>query len=256
MFRSWLRDLIMSNDEVICHAKLRPFRTSDEGKLTSLVVMGRDTPFDHCEMEAELARNFTGRVPEMWEVQSAVLEMIRLREERLDIPGVWLMGLVKATTGWLTSFFERNDLGNAIGVDQGDAFDAVIASFNAAAAPLVTYILLLRQQGLEPSDAELRSELHRLRNPRPSYDATPAIEHAFLTRFKRKHIPWGSVYSSTVDDGIGGQSYFLNDINCDKSVARELTRWVAATMSPYNPNKRVPTDEELRHQARWILYEE
>ena len=50
--------------------------------------------------------------------------------------------------------------------------------------------------------------------------------------------------------------YFLNDPNYDRWVARELARWVAATMSPHNPNRHVPTDEELQHQARWIMYEE
>ncbi|CAH0025095.1 unnamed protein product [Clonostachys rhizophaga] len=48
--------------------------------------------------------------------------------------------------------------------------------------------------------------------------------------------------------------YFLNDPNVDSWMARELARWVAATMSPHNPNQHVPTDEELQHQARWMLY--
>lgn len=49
---------------------------------------------------------------------------------------------------------------------------------------------------------------------------------------------------------------FLNDANCYRRLARELGRWVAATMSPNNPNSHVPSDAELQHQARWILYDE
>lgn len=49
---------------------------------------------------------------------------------------------------------------------------------------------------------------------------------------------------------------FLNDANCYRRLARELQRWVAAAISPNNPNRRVPSDEELRHQARWIVYDE
>lgn len=50
-------------------------------------------------------------------------------------------------------------------------------------------------------------------------------------------------------------AFFLNDANCFRRLARELSRWVASTMSPNNPNCHVPTDEELQHQARWILYD-
>jgi hypothetical protein len=49
---------------------------------------------------------------------------------------------------------------------------------------------------------------------------------------------------------------FFNDPNFDRWVGRQLARWVAATMSPQNPNQHTPTDEELQHQARWIAYEE
>ncbi len=50
-------------------------------------------------------------------------------------------------------------------------------------------------------------------------------------------------------------SFFLNDANCYRRLAKELGRFVASTMSPNNPNSHVPSDEELQHQARWILYD-
>lgn len=49
---------------------------------------------------------------------------------------------------------------------------------------------------------------------------------------------------------------FLNDANCYRRLAWELRRWVAAAISPNNPNRRVPSDLELQHQARWIVYDE
>jgi hypothetical protein len=49
---------------------------------------------------------------------------------------------------------------------------------------------------------------------------------------------------------------FFHDANCYKRLARELGRYVASTMSRNNPNRHVPSDEELQHQARWILYDE
>lgn len=49
---------------------------------------------------------------------------------------------------------------------------------------------------------------------------------------------------------------FFNDANCYRRLARELKRWTASVMSPNNPNQHVPSDEELQHQARWLLYDE
>lgn len=50
--------------------------------------------------------------------------------------------------------------------------------------------------------------------------------------------------------------FFVNDANCYRRLERELGRWVVMTMSPNNPNRHVPTDAEMQHQARWILYDE
>jgi hypothetical protein len=50
--------------------------------------------------------------------------------------------------------------------------------------------------------------------------------------------------------------FFLNDANCYRRLAKELSRWVKSTMSPNNPNRHEPTDDELQYQARWILYDE
>jgi hypothetical protein len=73
------------------------------------------------------------------------------------------------------------------------------------------------------------------------------------------------VHSNSSGSGSGAPSsgthkssgkYYLNDANCYMRLARELKKWIAATMSPNNPACHVPTDEELQHQARWIVYEE
>lgn len=50
--------------------------------------------------------------------------------------------------------------------------------------------------------------------------------------------------------------YFLNDANCYRRLAKDLKRFAAATMSANNPSRHVPTDEELQHQARWIVYDD
>ncbi|KAK8119388.1 uncharacterized protein PG998_004014 [Apiospora kogelbergensis] len=54
----------------------------------------------------------------------------------------------------------------------------------------------------------------------------------------------------------GHSMYFVNDPNCYRRLGKELGRFVASTMSENNPNRHVPTDEEIQHQARWIEYDD
>ena len=80
-----------------------------------------------------------------------------------------------------------------------------------------------------------------------------ASNHAWLARFKRRHLPWADRYRETGSGQPGPYSYHrmkmgtytLNDPNIDKWAARELSRWVSATMSPHNPNQHL---EHSLHQ--------
>ncbi|KAH0438378.1 C2H2 type zinc finger domain-containing protein [Colletotrichum camelliae] len=51
-------------------------------------------------------------------------------------------------------------------------------------------------------------------------------------------------------------AFALNDCNSHRWLFMELKRWAASTMSPNNPTHHVPSDEEIRHQARFLLFEE
>lgn len=51
-------------------------------------------------------------------------------------------------------------------------------------------------------------------------------------------------------------SLFMNGSGNYRQFERELARYVASCMSSNNPTQHTPTDQELRHQARWILYDE
>ncbi|GME39245.1 hypothetical protein F4810DRAFT_654606 [Neofusicoccum parvum] len=69
--------------------------------------------------------------------------------------------------------------------------------------------------------------------------------------------PTGSTPGSGTSNGVENAApFFLTDNNCYRRVARELSRFVASTVSARNPNSHVPTDEELQHQARWIMFDE
>ncbi|ROW09668.1 hypothetical protein VMCG_02273 [Cytospora schulzeri] len=49
---------------------------------------------------------------------------------------------------------------------------------------------------------------------------------------------------------------FLNGSGNYRQLVRELARYVASCLSPNNPAQHTPTDEEIRHQARWIQYDD
>lgn len=79
------------------------------------------------------------------------------------------------------------------------------------------------------------------------------------------NVPGTSYMGSTTIAGpsrptpadVGKKSHlFLGSSSCYRQLARQLSRFVASTMSPKNPSQHVPTDEEIKHQARWILYDE
>ncbi|KAL5315248.1 hypothetical protein ACEPPN_017899 [Leptodophora sp. 'Broadleaf-Isolate-01'] len=50
--------------------------------------------------------------------------------------------------------------------------------------------------------------------------------------------------------------YFLNDAQCYGRLMRQLTRFVKTSMSPNNPNQHVPSDAEIQHHARVIIYDD
>ncbi|KAI0161042.1 hypothetical protein GGR52DRAFT_157183 [Hypoxylon sp. FL1284] len=62
----------------------------------------------------------------------------------------------------------------------------------------------------------------------------------------------GGAFSASIKTG----PYFINDTNCYRRLAQGLSRFVASTMSPNNPNRHVPTDEEMQYQARWLIYDD
>ncbi|KAF4459659.1 monocarboxylate transporter 4 [Fusarium albosuccineum] len=74
----------------------------------------------------------------------------------------------------------------------------------------------------------------------------------------RDRSPAYSSTSQTTMTKVVGTKYpalfFSNDANSYHRLAQDLARFVKSTTSPNNPAQHVPTDEELQHQARCILY--
>jgi hypothetical protein len=58
------------------------------------------------------------------------------------------------------------------------------------------------------------------------------------------------------NDGVQMGAYRLHDPNFYKWLGRELGRWVTSIMSPNNPNCHIPSDKEIQHHARFLMYDE
>lgn len=46
-----------------------------------------------------------------------------------------------------------------------------------------------------------------------------------------------------------------DDTNFYRVFDSDMKRWAAATISPKNPNRHIPSNEEIQHQARWVMYD-
>lgn len=132
--------------------------------------------------------------------------------------------------------------------------------------------------GAYPSDDELRKHASCVvHQGQTDWKTTAANNAAWLTAFKQRHFereaggpidgttppPPPTAISSANNNALNlaeqpsfKQSQFFLNGSCYRRLAWDLDRFVAAAMSPNNPNRHVPTDEELKHQARCILYDE
>ena len=310
---SWLRDLVMSVDEIVQRAKLSPLRSATESKLSYLGIIGKETPFKACTFEARLqeyVQSFESPGPSDGELQQEACRLIRESETTsstaADIPTTWLLQLALSSTAWLHDFRQRANLPHPnVQLDPSlpgtnpAAIDIILRNYNELENRLTEHVEVLLGHGIDPSDVDLRQQALQIISEIDNDEWREAAvrNHVWLARFKRKHLPWSSVYAVPDDfdhagpshttsqqpvqedaisgfdsGGLGGlpraedlrgssrrlrtNYYCFNDPNHDRWMTRELARWVAATMSPHNPSQHVPTDEELQHQGRWIMYEE
>ncbi|KAM0252282.1 hypothetical protein ACHAP5_001268 [Fusarium lateritium] len=173
------------------------------------------------------------------------------------------------------------------------SIDSTIHSYSRLERELRDYLMLQRSIGIEPTDEDLQRQARIIIYEfDDGWNQTAADNGSWLEGFKNRHpaasksSPAFSLQAST-DSTLGGTTttdaatllsgcpmllggddmfdisggnypgpFFLNDANCYRRLAKELKRWVAGTMSVNNPNRHVPSDLELQHQARWILYDD
>ncbi|CAI6039021.1 unnamed protein product [Clonostachys chloroleuca] len=298
---SWLRDLVMSSDEIASSARFAPLRRRAENKSAVLKINGKDNLFEQCPLEVQLndfvhVKVFRNMAVSNEMLQEEACHIIR-RMEKASIlpcryPADWLMRLVKSSTGWLSNFRQRAHLPPYVDADVPVDLIQVTAGnidiYTGLERYLGDYIDSRRAIGIEPSSEELERKAHSfIYQDGLHNDKVDNSEWA--ANFKRRHdqIRHGTTAVGTLspglslhevvppnepqpnlemqpNDGSGSpvlfedlmtNTFFLNDTDCYRRLAQELTRFVTSTMSPNNPNQHVPTDAEIQYQARWIMFD-
>ncbi|KAJ4257883.1 hypothetical protein NW757_003511 [Fusarium falciforme] len=229
---SWLRDLLMSSEEVVKQARIRPMKSAAKSRITALRINGKDDIFQACPMEERLQR-YT-EIPKLLalkveddELQREACAVVQAMDESSPHPSVmfvnFLTGLIFGSTKWLVPFRQR------AGLTTEDSTSAAILDANVG-PPVVADLV----PSIEPPRLSMEQQ-----SPTEAWDMTDS--------------PTEKLKTSGIEVPA---SYHLFDANCYRRLGRELTRFVMSTMSTRNPKSHVPTDEELQHQARWIMFDD
>lgn len=225
---SWLRDIIMLDPSITTEALFGPLRTPSEG-ISTLRICGRNHLFERCPFEAQLrafaqAQADTSFGFQDWKLQHEACEIIRRTENtpNATLKGFteWLVHAIETNNGWLSAFKLRTGLHYHNQANLVTAFPTQPIDNLGLPAP-------------EPSSFAGPIEI-------PS--STPA------------HCPSSLALNTCLPDNHS-RSHLAMGTNFFRLFANDLRRWVLATMSPSNPGCHVPSDAEIQHHARWIMYE-
>lgn len=325
---SWLRDLLMSSEDIARQAQFGPLRTAIESRLSILKINGKDNLFEQCPLEQHLreyvrTKSLLGLTPMDEELQEEACRTVGRIEEvstsPSDLIANWLVRLINSSTAWLANFRQRAHLPRTEDIvcahlrsTDSTKIDSTIHNYSRLETELGLYMDAQKARGVEPSDEDLQRQARIIIYEfDDGWNQTAADNVEWLYAFRQRHFrasqakAGGSAevlqpqqqppqqqqsqslpqqpqltqnspapgptdlsrvggytrmsqqaVNGLVNSGFRTGTYFLNDANCYRRLAHQLSRYVAAAMSPNNPNQHVPSDEELQHQARWILYDE
>ncbi|OBS19125.1 hypothetical protein FPOA_10848 [Fusarium poae] len=274
---SWLRDLILSSDEIAQQARFAPIRSRAESRLSVLRIKGKNALFEECPLELRLqAFVLTQRAKGIYvisddelqrEAGRIVLQMESELQTNPEYVANWLIGFLNHSTRWVTQFRQRavSNSQNAFGPSRirqwqdGGQWKFDTSSHEAQNSWPRGNEWLLVGHG-DQADTVWGTETEISAN----LTSTDASLQDFTWLWSDDQSP-PAIPEPNLSPGAEGQStlrptwlgpgiYVLNDPNHIPWFAREMKRWVKAAMSPNNPICHVPSDEELRHQARCLLY--
>ncbi|KAI9159192.1 hypothetical protein HJFPF1_07200 [Paramyrothecium foliicola] len=271
---SWLRDLITFDDEVARQARFGPLLSQAERRLAILRINGKNTLFEACPLEKRL-RDY---VESVWEAQALVPEdsdlqveayrIIISAEEQFetmtpDFITNWFIKMVMTSTGWLGLFKRRRIMPMA-------ALQPSQPLPSSATQPTAPMDMIgLSGQGQTDSTFGIDHFMDQLNTAEPALGTEnlhesmpfPGLGVPLWVAAKASKTGHDSTHdfspTLTLQDGrLDFGFYVLNDANYHRWFDVELKRWATATMSAENPAGHIPSDGEIQHQARLLLYDD
>ncbi|KAF2012801.1 hypothetical protein BU24DRAFT_316289, partial [Aaosphaeria arxii CBS 175.79] len=226
---SWLRDIVTADKDLTREARFRPVRSRAESLMSYLHIKGKLGPFENCPCELQLLQYVATRNS----LHQGLITDQELQSEAIQV-------LVRLSSSWQewgvsSTDFVTNWLNQMIISSPTSWLDGFRSRHNLPrpAAPIEPSFGGM-DDIFEPTATENLGGV-------PLFDISGDFHHG-------KQQP---ATLSFVRDYA-----FFNDANFEERLIQELRRWVASTMSPNNPNCHVPSDEEIQHQARFIVFED
>ncbi|VTO85370.1 unnamed protein product [Fusarium graminearum] len=219
---SWLRDLIMGTEHITAKARMTPLKSAARSRFTELRIHSKKDIFENCNLENSL-RQYVDMLKLLNleigddELQREACSIVSHMTDASPMFTNLLIALINGSTQWLVPFRLRTGL------------------------PILETEINLRLDGRETEIRDATSlDLNILQHILAEDTGHNTLGHAALA------LNPASSNQKVVS---------LNDGNMYRGLTRDLTRYVARTISPLNPTSHVPTDEELQYQARWIMYD-
>lgn len=197
---SWLRDLLMSSDEIKRRAQMTPIRGKADSCLYELQIPGQDSIFEGCPLEKQLlefvkARTLLGMTATNEELQVEACNIIGRMEESSVIPSEdvanFLLRLILSDSSWLSNFRGRAGLpptDSSLESKGKSATESSIYSYSQLENELAQFVQEHRAtMGADPSDVDLRKHarrvVHKCQN---SWKETAADNAEWLDAFKQR----------------------------------------------------------------------
>ncbi|KAH7384197.1 hypothetical protein DE146DRAFT_217858 [Phaeosphaeria sp. MPI-PUGE-AT-0046c] len=254
---SWLRDLIMSSTDIARQARFGPLRTARDSRHSSLTIHGKDYLFEQCPLESQLRtfvleQRMQGIDPTDAQIQTHMSEIVRHMEVISITPSDtfanWVVKGIYSGAAWLQGFKQRAGLSQTV--------DLTCLANGIRPPQVMDDWTQLTQHSYGPTSSNQESLF--LNQAVSLFDSNDILQPN-ETISNSTPLPVTSDVSSSTritmfDNRERPMILLPDDTNFFRIFETDLRRWVCASMSPKNPNCHIPSDEEMQHQARWIMY--
>jgi hypothetical protein len=252
---------MMSSDEVLEKARLRPVGTWSKSRITDLNINGKSTIFQDCSLEKQLQFYAKTHLTQGYETTDQnfrqwacdiVDHMEALSSTPSELFSGWLHRLINSSTKCFQAFKQRVEFIASEPLESQDIFPLQhVSDIDSADLSPVSKLGL---EGAHFGDGPLFELPYVGRFLNNAYPA-PMMASA-MAKSRHSTSPGIVTHDQSGPRRLNASSFFLSGNSSYERLSNELSRYVKCTMSLHNPTSHTPTDEELQHQARWIVYNE